>query len=76
MCDPALVVFFSFMKLSRCFVLFYWISNVLSPIVMNACRTKNCRRHGDDGGYDDARRGILKAFSCCKAYFILILMQK
>ena len=48
----------------------------LSPIVMNACRTKICRRHGDDGGYDDARRGILKAFSCCKAYFILILMQK
>jgi hypothetical protein len=43
---------------------------------MNACRTKNCRRHGDDGGYDDARRGILKAFSCCKAYFVLILMQK
>ena len=43
---------------------------------MNACRTKICRRHGDDGGYDDARRGILKAFSCCKAYFILILMQK
>jgi len=56
-------------------LIFLLVPTSLSPIVRIACRTKYARHHGDDGD-DDARRGILRAFSCCKVYFILNLMQK
>jgi hypothetical protein len=52
------------------------LANVESPDFRIACRTKYCRHRDGDGGDDGVRGGILRAFSYCKAYFILNLMQK
>jgi len=76
-CDPAFLYFvLPLCETAPLLSSFLSKSNVPGLNFRIACRMMIACRHGGDDGCGGGWRCILRAFSCCKVCFVLILMQK